>query len=162
AGYLALSSSRRAPAAWSVAAAVVAIAAWAPPLAFVDVPQGGRIVSYREGATAAVSVVEDARGAATLRIDNRQQEGSSGTVLAESRQALLPLLLHPAPRRALFLGLGTGVTASAAAADPALAVDAVELLPEVIDASAYFRGPGARPRIVAADARRYVRATRAL
>jgi spermidine synthase len=50
-------------------------------------------------------------------------------VLADARQALLPLLLHAAPRRALFLGLGTGVTATSAAQDPALTVDAVELLP---------------------------------
>jgi spermidine synthase len=127
------------------------------------VPDGGRIVSYREGATAAVSVVEDAGGVMRLRIDNRQQEGSSATVLADARQALLPLLLHPAPRHALFLGLGTGITASSAAQDPMLQVDAVELLPEVIDASTHFT-PGftdAAPRLHAmvADARRFVRAT---
>ena len=62
---------------------------------------------------AAVSVVEDADGVARLRINNRQQEGSSATLRVDARQAWLPLLLHPAPRRALFLGLGTGVTASA-------------------------------------------------
>ena len=63
----------------------------------------------------------------------------SATVFSDARQALLPLLLHPAPRRALFLGLGTGVTAASAASDATLEVDAVELLQEVIDASAYFR-----------------------
>jgi spermidine synthase len=100
-----------------------------------------------------------------LRIDNRQQEGSSATGYADARQALLPALLHPAPRHALFLGLGTGVTAAAAADDPTLEVDAVELLPEVIKASARFIGPvGAgsprpRVRLVAADARRFVRAS---
>jgi spermidine synthase len=115
---------------------------------------------------AAVSVVEDANGTATLHIDNRQQEGSSTTVLADARQALLPILLHPAPRRALFLGLGTGVTSSSAAEDPMLQVDAVELLPEVIDASTYFTGvvwgDAHKPRlhVMAADARRFVRATR--
>jgi spermidine synthase len=109
-------------------------------------------------------VVEDADGVLRLRINNRQQEGSSATRLADSRQALLPLALHPAPRRVLFLGLGTGVTASAAAADPTLQVDAVELLPEVISASELFRAPGEggaaalQPRVVAADARRFVRA----
>ena len=76
----------------------------------------------------------------------------------DSRQAWLPLLLHPAPRHALFLGLGTGVTASAAAEDPTLDVDAVELLPEVIAASAFFtrpkeRGTGrARLHVLNADA----------
>ena len=146
---------------WSIAVAIAAVAAFVPPLAFVDVPTGGRIVSYRDGATASVSVVEDADGVARLRIDNRQQEGSSATRLADARQAVLPLLLHPAPRHALFLGLGTGVTAAAAAEDPDLEVDAVELLPDVIDASAYFRRDDANARLhlIAADARRFVRAT---
>ena len=138
--YLAL-ASRRAwsrPGAWSAAVAAAALAVWTPPLVFVDVPDGGRIVSYQEGPTAAVSVVEDAQGVLRLRIDNRQQEGSSSSRFADARQALLPLLLHPAPRRALFLGLGTGVTASAAAAHAGLEVDAVELLPEVIEAARHF------------------------
>lgn len=115
---------------------------------------------------AAVSIVEDAEGVARLHINNRQQEGSNATVFADGRQALLALLLHPAPRQALFLGLGTGVTASVAARDATIEVDAVELLPEVIEASAFFRqpfeeaGPNPRLRLVAADARRFVRASR--
>ena len=112
---------------------------------------------------AAVSVVEDADGVATLRINNRQQEGSSATFRFDARQAWLPLLLHPAPARALFLGLGTGVTARAAAEAPGLLVDAVELLPEVIEASAAFARelspPAPRFNVIAADARRYVRAS---
>ena len=151
---------------WAPAGAIVALALWAPPLVFIDVPEGGRAISYREGTLAAVSVVEDAEGVSRLRINNRQQEGSSATVLADARQALLPLLLHPAPKRVLFLGLGTGVTAHAAAQDPTLRVDAVELLPEVIEASAFFTSDfetdgAADPRlhVMAADARRFVRST---
>ena len=161
AGYLVL-SLRRSLLAYGTAAAILVLAAAMPRLAFVEVPEGGRIVSYKEGAMAAVSVVEDAQGVKRLRIDNRQQEGSSATLIADARQALLPLLLHPSPRRALFLGLGTGITASAAAEDPALRVDAVELVPEVIEASAYFRrgAPNPRLRAMPADARRFVRATR--
>jgi spermidine synthase len=168
AGYLALTARRawRRPAVWATSGAAVALAVFAPPLAFVDVPAGGRVVSYRDGVMAAVSVVEDAAGVARLRINNRQQEGSSATFRFDARQAWLPLLLHPAPRRALFLGLGTGVTAGAAADDPDLIVDAVELLPEVIEAAAAFRrapagaaGVDARLRVLAADARRYVRAS---
>ncbi len=55
---------------------------------------------------------------ARLRIDNRQQEGSSATQRVDGRQAWLPLLLHPDPHEALFLGLGTGVTARTAARHP--------------------------------------------
>jgi len=165
AGYLALLPWRQWPRPWVLApaAAAAGVALLAPPLQFVQVPEGGRILSHVEGPTAAVSVVEDGQGEAVLRINNRQQEGSSTTLRADGRQALLPLLLHPAPRRALFLGLGTGVTATTAALDPALQVQAVELLPEVIEATAFFTGAvgdaQARPRlqVQAADARRFVR-----
>jgi spermidine synthase len=168
-GYLALSN----PSSWLTpfimipAGAMLAIAALAPPLAFIDVPEGGRIISYQEGMMAAVSVVEDADGVARLRINNRQQEGSSATLRVDARQALLPVLLHPSPKRVLFLGLGTGVTASAAAQDSSLQVDAVELLPEVITASQHFtrvfddssaqHALNTRLHLIAADARRYVK-----
>jgi spermidine synthase len=160
-GYLLLAAAsvRRLPVAWLASAGVLALALWAPPLAFVDVPAGGRVVSYVDGVMAAVSVVEDAQGVARLRINNRQQEGSSASLRVDGRQAWLPLLLHPGPRRALFLGLGTGVTASAAAADPALQVEAVELLPEVIAASRFFTPLRVPAR--ASDARRFVRASSA-
>ena len=68
---------------------------------------------------AAVSVVEDAtasRAAHQQPATGRQQRHAS----LDARQAWLPLLLHPAPHRALFLGLGTGVTAASAAEDPTL------------------------------------------
>jgi spermidine synthase len=166
AGYAVLYAWRSAPARniWPVGAAIVGFALWAPSLNFVDVPEGGRIVSLKEGALATVSVVEDSHGVARLHIDNGEQEGSSASLLADARQALLPLLLHPSPQRALFLGLGTGVTASAGAGDPTVEVDVVELLPEVIEASAYFRkkfeesGPRPRLHIINGDARRFVRA----
>lgn len=148
---------------WGPAGVALGVALLAPPLAFVDVPPGGHIVSYQEGAMASVSVVEDAEGVARLRINNRQQEGSSATRLVDARQALLPILLHPAPRRALFLGLGTGVTSGSAAQDRDLEVDVVELLPEVIEASRHFSRvfeegqPGQGWHVMAGDARRYVR-----
>lgn len=67
-GYLALAGrqawGRRTArtATWASAAAGLALAAWAPPLAFVELPEGGRLISYQEGAMAAVSVVQDAEG----------------------------------------------------------------------------------------------------
>ena len=166
-GYLALAAPRnwRQPQVWLPAGLAAAVAVWAPALVFVDLPEGARLVSYQEGAMAAVSVVEDAQGVSRLRINNRQQEGSSASLLFDGRQAVLPLLLHPAPQRALFLGLGTGMTVSAAAEDPGLQVDAVELLPEVISASAHFTQafgqgePNPRLHLLAADARRFVRTT---
>lgn len=162
-GYLALTgrASRWSAWTWVPAVAALLLAVLMPPLAFVDIPEGGRLVRYEEGAMAAVSVVADSEGVLRLRINNRQQEGSSHTRLVDGRQALLPLLLHPQPHTALFLGLGTGVTASVAAEEAGLQVQAVELLPEVIRASALFRdGAEAdlpRLQVLASDARRHVR-----
>jgi len=169
AAYLALAGGRfwRSPWISGALAAGLLLAVLAPPLRFVDIPDGGHIVQYKDGVMAAVSVVEDAQGVARLRINNRQQEGSSDSLVADARQALLPLYWHADPHRVLFLGLGTGVTSGAAAQDPHLQVDAVELLPEVIAAAEHFRrvfdepgqAPSRRPNIIAADARRFVRAS---
>jgi spermidine synthase len=164
-GYAALAATQRGGRLGAVALvpALAAVAWLAPPLVFIDVPEGGRVVLHLEGPLAAVSVVEDAAGAELLRINNRQQEGSSVTVPADARQALLPLLLHPSPRHALFVGLGTGITAGAATFDPALDVEAVELLPEVVQSSALFVGAlgaaadPARLHVHVADARRFMR-----
>jgi spermidine synthase len=169
AGYLLLTGpSARWSWSWptaAIAAAALGLLVFAPPLAHVEIPSDGRLVSYHEGAMAAVSIVEDRDGVARLHINNRQQEGSSATLYSDARQALLPLLLHSQPTRALFLGVGTGMTVSSAAEITDLQVDAVELLPEVVTASEYFRAlhpaglHNPRLAIITADARRFVRAS---
>ena len=147
---------------WFAASAVLASFYLISPLALIDIPRGGRVIKYEEGVMAAVSIIEDKQGIATLRINNRQQEGSSATLRVDARQALLPILLHAKPKRALFLGLGTGVTASSAALLSDLSVDAAELLPEVINASEYFTKSLIQSKsdsnlnIINTDARRYV------
>jgi spermidine synthase len=165
AGYVLLVSPARWRRPWVLGPllAMAITAALAPPLVFVDLPEGGRVLSYDEGVMAAVSVVQDEQGVARLRINNRQQEGSSGTLFVDGRQGLLPLMWHPQPQRALFLGLGTGVTSSTVAEDARMQVDVAELLPEVITASRHFWSvfdrdqPAARLHVHAADARRHVR-----
>jgi spermidine synthase len=165
-GYVALlpRSAWRGLLPWTPLAAGAAAVLAAPGLDFLKLPEGGRVISHSVGAMASVSVIEDAQGVRRLHIDNRAQEGSNVTRVADARQAWIPLLLHPEPRTALFLGLGTGVTAAAAAAEPGLRVDAVELLPEVADAAALFvpglgePGSPGTPRVLIADARRFVRA----
>jgi spermidine synthase len=165
AGYLLL-ATRHAwsrPMQWATMAAIVACTIWGPSLHNSHLPAGGRLVSYFEGVMASVSVIEDESGIATLHINNRQQEGSSATLLADARQALLPVLLHPNPKSALFLGLGTGLTASSATLQPSLQVDVVELVPEVIAAAAHFQSSYSnaadlsRMHTMSADARRYIR-----
>src|SRR5712671_4508224 len=85
----------------------------------------------------------------------------AGRVRSDHRQALLPLLLHPAPHQALFLGVGTGATVVGGSQMPGVSVRGVELSREVVDLLPWFANPaaaGPAPRITVADARRYVAA----
>lgn len=125
-------------------------------------PEGVREIARREGTLGTVSVLRSPDGARTLRVNRRLQQGGTATAAAAQRHAHLPLLLHPAPREALFLGLGTGITMSGAAAHGVRA-DGVELLPEVAALLPIFapeNAPvGTRPdwRVFVADARRFAR-----
>jgi spermidine synthase len=151
-------------------AAALACAAIALPLSplslrFAQVPPGGGIVWHRDGVMAAVTVVRDENGTRHLQVNNHFRMGGTASIRSDHRQAHIPLLLHPAPKRALFMGLGTGSTLSAAADHPGLVADGVEIVPEVVQSLPFFaeaaphigRSPNLRVHI--ADARRYVRAT---
>ena len=130
---------------------------------YVNVPDG-RMPAYLEGTMASVAVVRDVSGHKTLRVDNRFQMGGTGVADAEYRHAHIPLLLHPAPHRALFLGLGTGITLGAAAWHTNVIADGVELLPEVIAMMPQFSPyndavrTNERVHVHVADARRFVQA----
>jgi spermidine synthase len=124
-----------------------------------------RLLFYRDGATATVMVTRDADGAKRLRINGHYSLGGTAGLLLEQREAHLPLLLHPAPRRMLALGVGTADTAGAALAHPGLELDGVELVPEALAAAALFASENdgalahARARFVVDDARTHLLAT---
>ena len=145
-----------------LAAPVVLTFALPANLQVIRLGPGGHVVEYREGVTATVAVVEDANGDRVLRVDNRFQMGGTAAAAAEYRHAHIPLLLHPTSKRALFLGLGTGITFGAASLYPNLQSDGVELVPEILEVMPEFEpynfSPGrqARLRLFAADARRFV------
>jgi spermidine synthase len=149
-----------------IAALVFALLApglWAaPPLRFVRLAPGSQLIDYKEGVMASVSVIKDADGITRLQINNRVQEGSSASGPFEARLAQIPLALHPSPHRALFLGVGTGYTSQVAAKDKGLQVAAVELLPEVLEATGFFAQSHERKKslqavhFIRSDARRFV------
>ncbi|MCU0254961.1 MAG: fused MFS/spermidine synthase, partial [Acidobacteria bacterium] len=168
AGYLTLVPEWRGR-AWrgALAPAALAVLVLAGPGTghMVTLEPGDRLLDHREGVMASVSVVEDARGERHLKVNDRFQMGGTTSFYSDVREAEIPLLLHSDPRRALFLGLGAGVTFAAAAQHPELEAVGVELLPEVVGVLPRFEkvtGDLARApnlRIVVADARRYVLAT---
>jgi len=118
-----------------------------------------------EGASGIVTVVDTGEDL-QLRLDNYYVLGGSAAARNERRQGLVPLLLHPRPRRAAFIGMATGITASAAAALGVDETTVVELVPEVAAAARVHFGTwnGAlldRPavRLIVEDGRRWLAAT---
>lgn len=169
AGYLPLMPLRRAKDALPIVIAAAAIGAAVPAdLALVRAPEGGRVVEHREGVLGVVAVVSgppERPGRDEelyLKVNDKFTMGGTRAGFAERRQGHIPLLLHPDPRRALFLGVGTGTTAAAAASHPGVRADAVELVPEIVELLPRFgavnEGIGSEAiTIYAADARRFVR-----
>jgi spermidine synthase len=167
AGYLALlplaGASRYVP-ALVPAAAAAGLWVGTGPLRIVTLGPGESVLAHVEGVMAAVSIIGDAAGDRHLKVDSHFQGGTT-SAFSDLRQGHLPLLLHPAPREALYLGLGTAGTFAAAAAHPGLRAEGVELVPEIVPLLHYFQRStgdlGAAPglSVVVADARRYVTAT---
>ncbi len=124
-----------------------------------------------EGSLGTVAVIERGRtrresGTLSMRLNNHYTLGTAASLQFERGQADLPMLLHPKPEEIFFLGMGTGVTASAALAFPVQKVVITELVPEVVKAARkYFRPylgslfEDGRVRIAAEDGRNYLRAT---
>jgi spermidine synthase len=149
------------------AAALATTAVVAPPLPFPwRASPDERVVLRRDGPTATVLVTEDARGARRLRINGQYSLGGGDGLFLERREGLLPVLLHPAPRRLLHLGVGTGDTLGAAMTSPGLTADGVELVSSALDAAAFFSNQNGdvlhQPRVhlVADDARSFLLSSR--
>lgn len=152
---------------WPVAVLLAAVVSLLPEdLRLVEVPGAMTLDYARVGPMATVSVLSDSGGHRSLRVNNRFQMGGTSALVAQRRQAHLPLLLQPNARKALFLGPGTGITPGAALAYPGLQIDAVELLGEVVDLLGRFEPENggvrtnSRVAIHVADARRFVRQSR--
>ena len=164
-GYLTLIPGWRrlrwvAMAGWAVAA--VALMSLPKDIHLQTPPPGGRIVTLREGPSDTVTTVVQSDGHRILRINQRFTMGGTASALAERRHGHLPLLLHPEPRRALFLGVGTGISFSALDAHLGLVAEGIELVPEVAEVMPEFASHNAhsdRLTVRVADARRFVRAS---
>lgn len=163
---LVLPNARRTTMGLAALTSAAAIALTLSPLSlrFVKTPPGGELVWHRDGVMAAVSVISNRAGEYHLQVNNNFRMGGTASIRSDYREAHIPLLLHPNPKRALFLGLGTGATLSAAGDHHGLAVDGVELVPEVVESFSLFEKSapnlGRNPdlRIHVADARRFIRA----
>lgn len=85
-----------------------------------------------------IDVVRETKtGDLKLRQNLHYRHGSTGqNAIRIRRMGHLPLLLHSEPSQVAFVGLGTGITASAAVAHKQVeSIDIVELIPEVVSAA---------------------------
>jgi len=104
-----------------------------------QLPSASRLLAYelpnakdlyqREDAVSMTHVVEKSDGQRVLLADLQRMDASSDptSVEVQRNQARLPLFLHGSAKEVLFLGLGTGITASGALAWPDTHLHAVEL-----------------------------------
>src|SRR5262249_46376074 len=102
-------------------------------------------------------------GARYLEVNGHFRMGGTSSQRSDYRQAMVPLLLHPAPHRAIFLGVGTGATLIGGSKLPGMTVRGVELSPEVAALLPWFADKpeeNAAPLVTVADARRYIAADR--
>jgi spermidine synthase len=129
---------------------------------------GERAIFLRDSVDGVIAVEESATGARRLRTGSFFLDGGEESRFGERRQGYLPLLLHPAPRDVLVLGVGTAATLGAVAQDPEVAhIDAVELSSAVLSSVTLFAwADGAllkepRVRLRHVDARAFVSAAAA-
>jgi spermidine synthase len=96
---------------------------------------------HAEGASATVDVLEAPGGFRALTINGKSVATSNYYDYRVQRLlGVLPLLLHPEPRRVLVIGLGTGMTSGTGSIDPATeSLEIVEITGEVVGATEYFR-----------------------
>lgn len=109
-----------------------------PSLPIQQLKPGEKLLYLEQGAEAQVAVVQQRSGGRELKVNNSYRLGSSAAEVEERRMGQIPLLLHPEPKSVAFVGLATGITASAVYDHPVEDVTLIELLPEVVRAAAWF------------------------
>ena len=126
--------------------------------------KAGRLLYYREGATATVSVRRLADTLA-LAIDGKVDASNWTDMLTQKLLAHLPLLLHSDPHNVAVIGLGSGVTLGAALRHGIDRADIVEISPAVVEASSFFADANGhalddpRTRLLVGDGRSHMQLT---
>ncbi|MGE3844896.1 MAG: hypothetical protein AB7I50_25305, partial [Vicinamibacterales bacterium] len=127
--------------------------------------RAGELLFFKDGAASTVAV-KRLTGAVSLSIDGKVDASTSGDMVTQRALAHLPLLLHPNPKSALIIGLGSGVTLGSALVHPVERADVVEISPEVVEASAFFGEfnhlpfTDSRSRLILGDGRLHLKLTR--
>jgi len=128
------------------------------------VSSSDRVLFYKDGISTTVSVHRAAEQL-YLRVNGKTDASNTQDMQTQLMSGHLPLFFRPDAKRALVIGLGSGVTAGAVALHPVEQVDAIEIEPAVVQAAAFFakenrdvlRNP--RVRVAIADGRNFLLAS---
>ncbi|MGB0590306.1 MAG: fused MFS/spermidine synthase [Myxococcota bacterium] len=112
--------------------------------AFRDRLHKSDLIFHADGPDATVAVLER-KGDRVMMVNGKPDASTRGDMVTQVMSAHVPLVLHPAPKTALVVGLGSGVTVGSALTHSELAVDVVEVSQAVVDASRYFDGASGAP-----------------
>ena len=99
---------------------------------------GHRVLFHRDGRESSMTVKETADGERSLWINGKPDASSVSDLTTQRLLAHIPLLLHEDPKRALILGLGSGVTLRSAALHPLDRIDTVEISADARRLAAWF------------------------
>ncbi|HEY1371401.1 MAG TPA: fused MFS/spermidine synthase [Candidatus Binatia bacterium] len=123
-----------------------------------------RLLYYREGLTATISVHETRYKNYRYFKTNGKVDGSYGDALTMLMTGYLPMLLQPDARDVAIIGLGTGMTVKAVGTFPVKKIDVLEIEPAMAEAAAYFGAKNGhilkdrRVRLIPSDGRNYLMA----
>lgn len=110
--------------------------------AAVEAMEGRQIIYYKDSITSTITVLQgfqDSLPVLALQIDGKTEASSFGDLTTQYMIAHLPLLLHPAPKKAMIIGLASGCTLGAALCHPLEEVICAEIEPAMVEASKLFK-----------------------
>jgi spermidine synthase len=101
---------------------------------------GRTLLFYREGVEAVVAVSTPVSSSRRFLSINGKTDAGSGAedVVQQKFVAHVPMLLHPAARRVLVVGWGSGASAASAALYPLESLECVEIEPATWEAAPFF------------------------
>ena len=98
-----------------------------------------KILYHKEGLTTTVTVKEVAKGIRALYINGKPDASFAHTDLPHQEMvAHVPLMFHADPKRALIIGLASGISVGSAGRHPLKEIDCVEISPAIVEACRYF------------------------
>jgi spermidine synthase len=125
-------------------------------------PDIHKLLLYREGPTATVSVRDD-WGIRSMAVNGRTNASDKDDMPTQVMLGQLPLLIAPRVENGLIVGFGSGVSVGSMLQSEIKSLECVELEPTAIEAGKYFEHVNNLPlsdprlRLIIDDARTYLR-----